>query len=316
MTAPAPADSLITPLFKKLDLKAKSLLVTVWGDCVAPHGGTVWLGSLITLVAALGLNERVVRTAVFRLQKEGLLSSEQVGRKSFYSLTESGAHRFAEATHRIYASGDIPWTGSWLLLFVARRQLKDADRRRLETALGWLGFGDLGAGIHAHPTATAASVETLLRDLDLSGKVTILSGGSPLDTPFDAPEILVAKGWNLDDLEADYNRFIGHFRKFTGLDMADIKRDAKKCFIIRSLLVHDYRRVLLRDPMLPAELLPAGWNGNPARALFQEIYRRVWEGAEQHLMTVLENADGRLPPASEEYNDRFGGPKRSKKKSV
>tara|TARA_R110002110_G_scaffold9055_5_gene44762 strand:- start:1845 stop:2777 length:933 start_codon:yes stop_codon:yes gene_type:complete len=310
MSKPASADTLITPLFNKLDLKAKSLLVTVWGDCVAPHGGTVWLGSLIQLVAALGLNERVVRTAVFRLQKDGILSSEQVGRRSYYSLTQSGKHRFAEATHRIYASEDIPWNGNWLLLFVARGRISDADRRHLETALGWLGFGDLGAGVHAHPTATKDSVETLLQDLDLSGKVTILSGKGLADTPFDTPDILVAKGWNLESLEADYDRFIGHFSKFAAADMDASAVDEKKCFIIRSLLVHDYRRVLLRDPMLPAELLPAGWNGNRARALFQEIYRRVWEGAEQHLMTVLENETGKLPPAPEEFYRRFGGLKR------
>ncbi|WP_340150014.1 phenylacetic acid degradation operon negative regulatory protein PaaX [uncultured Sneathiella sp.] len=311
MNRPLKTDPLIPALFQKLDLKAKSLLVTVWGDGVAPHGGTVWLGSLINLVAALGLNERVVRTAVFRLQKDGILSSEQMGRRSYYSLTQSGRHRFAEATHRIYASGDIPWNGNWLLLFVARRLLTDADRRRLETALGWLGFGDLGAGVHAHPTATKDSVETLLQDLDLTGKVTILSGASPADTPFDAPDILVTKGWNLKSLEADYNRFIDHFSIFATPETDAATFDEKKCFIIRSLLVHDYRRVLLRDPMLPAELLPAGWNGNRARALFQDIYRRVWEGAEQHLMTVLEDETGRLPPAPDEFYRRFGGLKKS-----
>ncbi|MCF8468753.1 MAG: phenylacetic acid degradation operon negative regulatory protein PaaX, partial [Sneathiella sp.] len=307
---PAKADMLIAPLLGRLDLKAKSLLVTVWGDCVAPHGGTVWLGSLIELVEPLGLNERVVRTAVFRLQKEKLLSSEQIGRRSFYSLTKTGQHRFAEATHRIYASGDIPWNEKWLLVFAARRDMKEKDRRVLQAELGWLGFGDLGAGIHAHPTAAAETVETLLADLGLKGKTTVLSAGSLPGSGFNAPEILVAKGWSLDDLEEDYARFIGHFGGFSGLDNTAAGIDEKKCFIIRSLLVHDYRRVLLRDPMLPAKLLPKGWNGNQARALFQKIYRQVWEGAERHLMGVLENSTGRLPPASEEFKARFGGLKR------
>ena len=310
MNKPAQADMLIAPLLDKLDLKAKSLLVTVWGDCVAPHGGTVWLGSLIALVEPLGLNERVVRTAVFRLQKEKLLSSKHIGRRSFYSLTKTGQHRFAEATTRIYASGDIPWNEKWLLVFVARRNMKAKDLRALQAELGWLGFGDLGAGIHAHPTASKETVETLLADLGLNGRATVLSAASLPGSDFNKPEILVTKGWNLDDLEADYDRFIGHFSGFSGLDYAAAGIDEKKCFIIRSLLVHDYRRVLLRDPMLPAKLLPAGWNGNQARALFQEIYGNVWEGAERHLMSVLENSTGRLPPASEEFKARFGGLKR------
>jgi phenylacetic acid degradation operon negative regulatory protein len=310
MTKARPADTLITPLLKKLDLKAKSLLVTVWGDAVSPHGGTVWLGSLITLVDSLGLNERVVRTAVFRLQKEGMLASSQVGRRSFYRLTETGAHRFAEATRRIYAAGDIAWDGNWLFLFALRRDLAEKNRRKLETELGWLGFGTLGGGVYAHPTASAASVDSLLTDLGLTGKVTALSATGVGATPYNAPEILVQKGWNLKDLEADYARFIGHFSAFADLAQTGAPLDEKKCFIIRSLLVHDYRRVLLRDPMLPAELLPPGWNGNQARELFRTIYHLVWEGAEAYLMTILENETGRLPPASEEFYRRFGGLKK------
>ncbi len=310
MNQTASIDPRITPLFKKLDLKAKSLLVTVWGDAVSPHGGTVWLGSLITLVTPLGLNDRVVRTAVFRLQKEGLLSSRQIGRRSFYNLTETGAHRFAEASHRIYAAGDIPWDGKWLFLFALRRELAEKDRRKLETELGWLGFGNLGGGVYAHPTASAESVDSLLSDLGLAGKVTVLSATGSGNAPFNAPEILVAKGWTLKDLEADYARFIRHFAPFSDIMQSTTTLDEKKCFIIRSLLVHDYRRVLLRDPMLPAELLPDKWNGNQARALFRDIYNLVWEGAEAYLMEILENATGRLPPASEDFYRRFGGLKK------
>ena len=43
--------------------RAKSLIVTVYGDLIAAHGGTVWLGSFIRLVEPLGLNERTVRTS-------------------------------------------------------------------------------------------------------------------------------------------------------------------------------------------------------------------------------------------------------------
>src|SRR5262249_32498037 len=31
--------------------RAKSLVVTVWGDAIAPHGGSVWLAGLIRLLA-------------------------------------------------------------------------------------------------------------------------------------------------------------------------------------------------------------------------------------------------------------------------
>ena len=303
-------DKQLNALFENLDLKAKSLLVTVWGDCVAPHGGTVWLRSLINLVEPLGLNDRMVRTAVFRLQKDQLLSSEQQGRRSFYSLTENGRHRFSEATHRIYAAEDIPWNEKWVLVFAARRDMSEKERRQLQTELGWLGFGSLGSGIYAHPTISLPSVESVLSDLGLKERATLLYGSSLPQSQFGAPEALVRKGWNLETLEADYQQFIDHFAGLSCLKDRKSAIDEKKCFIIRSLLVHDYRRVLLRDPLLPAKLLPEGWNGNQARTLFREIYQQIWEGAERHLLNVLENSTGRLPPASEEFNARFGGLKR------
>jgi len=91
--------------------RANSLIITVYGDFIAPHGGTVWLGSFIKLVQPLGLNERMVRTSVYRLSQEKWLVSEQLGRKSYYSLTTSGRRRFEHAYRRIYFAPQDTWTG-------------------------------------------------------------------------------------------------------------------------------------------------------------------------------------------------------------
>jgi DNA-binding transcriptional regulator PaaX len=56
-------------------VRANSLIITVYGDMIAPHGGSVWLGSFINLVKPLGINDRLVRTSVFRLSKDGWLES-------------------------------------------------------------------------------------------------------------------------------------------------------------------------------------------------------------------------------------------------
>ena len=77
--------------------------------------------------------------------------------------------------------------------------------------------------------------------------------------------------------------------------------------MLRSLLVHEFRRVLLRDPALPEELLPAGWSGTSARQLCRDLYRRLWRPAEHYLMAVLETADGPLPEATADFHRRFGG---------
>nr|WP_277346084.1 PaaX family transcriptional regulator C-terminal domain-containing protein [Sneathiella chinensis] len=287
------------------------MLMTVWGDAIAPHGGTVWLGSLIDLAADLGLNERLVRTSVFRLKQENLLTSVQKGRRSDYTLTPSGRHRVEEATRRIYNYQPEPWDGKWVFLFSERRSMSDEQKRLLGLELGWLGFGDLGAGIYAHPGANTAAVSTLLQDLGLEPHVAILSGEG-LAPPEKTPQhILVQKGWNLQQIEAGYTEFMDHFSGIGKALIAGHQPDARTCFLVRTLLVHGYRRALLRDPMLPERLLPQGWSGNRARLLFRDIYLLVWEQAEQHLLNILRTVDGDLPPASAEFHARFGGLKQA-----
>ncbi|WP_308621985.1 hypothetical protein [Massilia sp. Se16.2.3] len=57
--------------------RSKSLVMTVMGDAIAPHGGAAWLGSLIELLAPLGVTDRLVRTSVFRLVQEGWLTASR-----------------------------------------------------------------------------------------------------------------------------------------------------------------------------------------------------------------------------------------------
>ena len=57
--------------------RAPSLIITVWGDAIAPHGGAVWLAGLIDLLAPFGINERLVRTSVFRLARDGWLAARR-----------------------------------------------------------------------------------------------------------------------------------------------------------------------------------------------------------------------------------------------
>jgi len=297
----------IEDLPKKLALKARSLLVTVWGDSIAPHGGTVWLGSLIDLVAPFGLNERAVRTSVFRLKNEKTLSSFQEGRRSFYTLTASGQHRFEEATKRIYNHIDEAWDGEWTLLFSERRKLDDDIKKQLSLELAWLGFGDLGSGIYAHPNCERQTVERLVSDLDISSHVAFMKANGLSLTDETQEHILVQKGWNLSSIENGYTDFITHFNPIINKLSHNINLTSEQSFNLRTLLVHDYRRALLRDPMLPSNLLPESWNGNTAKELFHDIYQIVWQDAETHLLQTLETKGGKLPDASTEFSARFGG---------
>ncbi|MBE7637036.1 phenylacetic acid degradation operon negative regulatory protein PaaX [Sneathiella sp. P13V-1] len=298
---------MVEDILADLDIKARSLLVTIWGDCIAPHGRTVWLGSLIELVSCLGLNERAVRTSVFRLKNEKILVSSQKGRKSFYTLTGSGQLRFEEATKRIYSHLPEAWDGKWTLLFTGRREMKSSLKKKLYSELHWLGYGDLGSGILAHPRGNVSSIQHLLEDLGVEDQVAVMQAASiaaPEKTP---AHIMVKKGWNLEEIESGYKDFIESFAPVLNQIKNEQTISSKTAFLLRILAVHDYRRALLQDPRLPDRLLPEGWAGADARQLFHDIYQLIWRDAESYLTQILETEEGQLPEASKEFLSRFGG---------
>ncbi|MEZ5418060.1 MAG: PaaX family transcriptional regulator C-terminal domain-containing protein [Vicinamibacterales bacterium] len=66
----------------------------------------------------------------------------------------------------------------------------------------------------------------------------------------------------------------------------------------RVLLVHAFRRIVLRDPLLPAAILPRDWPGAEARALCAEVYTAVLPASERWLDAHGRAAPGiALPPA-------------------
>jgi phenylacetic acid degradation operon negative regulatory protein len=76
-------------------------------------------------------------------------------------------------------------------------------------------------------------------------------------------------------------------------------------FVGRILLIHYYRRVVLRDPLLPTALLPSDWPGRAARSLCGEIYRALLGASEQWLDRQGSNEAGSLPKAGAELGQRF-----------
>lgn len=298
-------DEQIAHLLATLTLRAKSLIVTVYGDAVMPHGGSAWLGSLIKLVEPLGLSERIVRTSVFRLAKDDWLTATQIGRRSYYSLTDSGRHRTEAAHRRLYGPIHRSWDGEWCIVSTATAGLDAEQREALRRQLTWMGFGSMAPTVLTHPSPDYDGLRELLQDMGLSDKVVVMRSASL--SPPAALRRLVQNCWDLDKLSAAYAVFLDHFRPFwRALENAE-DPDPQSCFVIRILLMHEYRRLMLRDPMLPDELLPADWSGTASRVLCRNLYRLVRDPAEQHLMRVLETAEGPIPEAGPSLYARFGG---------
>ena len=299
--------AVVSQLRRRLKPKAKSVIITVYGDSVMHHGGSAWLGSIIKLVEPLGLNERAVRTSVFRLATEDWLAAEKFGRRSCYRLTDAGRRRVDVAHGRIYFHANRPWDHHWTLVIINPSGMDPEQREALRRDLRWQGFGQLASGIMLHPDPNEAALRQLLLDAGASKQALVMRTTAEPWVADEALRDLINRCWDMKRLAADYTSFLDTFRPvWQSLSSATVL-DPETCFVVRTLLMHAYRRVLLRDPTLPDELLEANWAGTSARLLCRNLYKLVEKPAEQHLAAVLETADGAAPEAHPSYYTRFGG---------
>jgi phenylacetic acid degradation operon negative regulatory protein len=295
------AADLIARFRRQRPMRGGSLIVTLFGDSIMPRGGAISLGSLIDLARPFGLNERLVRTAATRLSGDGWLERRRAGKLSEYLLSKNGRERFAEATMRIYSAPDNRWSGRWTVIVVP--PMRASERREIREELTWLGFGELTANVFAHPEFDAQSLRAQRRTSGLLAKLMAFEA----ILADDAPQRLVDLGWNLNDLASRYQRFVDRYRRVHAALGGRAAIDERDCFVVRTLLIHEYRRLHLRDPMLPASLLRDDWPGAQAAVLCRDIYGLVLTRSDSYLSRVASRLDGPLPPAESSVMERFGG---------
>ncbi|MFL1404041.1 phenylacetic acid degradation operon negative regulatory protein PaaX [Marinobacter sp. M1N3S26] len=305
MSATKQLDQLVDQFQKKRPIRAGSLIITLYGDSIVPRGGTVWLGSLARLLEPVGINERLVRTSVYRLVKEHWLQAEKIGRCSYYSLTGPGLRRFEQAFKNVYDMSSLEWTGSWTLVLLT--QLDSDTRRRVREELKWLSFGSIGQGVMIHPRIRREELLPLLQEWEAFDDTIVMQTHPVEPLSSRAMRREVRESWNLDELGGRYRRFLNQFRPLWQELKDEDNLSPEECLIARTLLIHEYRKILLRDPLLPDALLPGDWEGRSARQLCRNLYRQLYERAEAWLDETLENASGPLPGPNEGFYKRFGG---------
>ncbi|MCL7929189.1 phenylacetic acid degradation operon negative regulatory protein PaaX [Halomonas llamarensis] len=297
--------NLVDRFQKHRPIRAGSLIITIYGDAIVPRGGTVWLGSLSKLVKPIGINERLVRTSVYRLTHETWLQGEKVGRRSYYSLSGPGRRRFEQAFKRVYYGTQPPWSGQWTLVLLT--QLDTARRQKVRDELEWLGFGHFASGVLAHPTLNPSEANAALQELGAAEESIVMQTEAVEPLASKPLRLQVRESWNLDTLADDYQRFLIQFRPLWKALNEENHLGEEDCFIARTLLIHEYRKVQLRDPQLPDELLPTAWEGRNAHQLCRNIYRTIYKRAELWLERQLETAEGPLPAPGPSFYQRFGG---------
>ncbi|RMF68809.1 MAG: phenylacetic acid degradation operon negative regulatory protein PaaX [Alphaproteobacteria bacterium] len=307
-TAGGPAGApAISRLLDQLRPRAKALIATIFGDALLPIGGGIWLKDLIRLTRPFGMSERLARTAVFRLKADDWLSAERIGRESFYRLTERGLHSFLFAAQRIYALPETQWDGRWSVAILSP-DLASAERDRLVKAAGWTGFAAVGRHLLIHPSARqSTALRSIVSDIGLAEQVLLLEGQDLSALPPARVGEIVARFWSLDSLAALYREFVARFHPYLqALSRRAGQIGGEEAFTLRTLLIHEYRRILLKDPGLPLALLPEEWPGREAVLLTRDLYRILAAPAQNYVLDSIKLDRLKARPDTSFYA-RFGG---------
>jgi phenylacetic acid degradation operon negative regulatory protein len=252
-------------------LQVWSLIVTILGDVVQPRGGVVSMADLLTITGHMNIEAGAIRTALSRLAKEGWAVSEKTGRTSSYAFGVKGQKMFTPASDRIYTSIQADHCDEWVLAILPPNRAK--ERKEMQEVLADTNALQSTAGFALWPKNSAPNSKFLnhLECLCFDGALQNVPAWVKAELA--PPESKIAM-----------QAFIENYT-----DLRDLPPElpALDALVARILMLHDWRRLVLRYPTLPPALQPNGWPMPNAHALVAECYKNLVPVSEQHWPTPL-----------------------------
>jgi len=266
------------------------------------------LGSLVEAGACVGVSQQTIRSSVNRLVADGWLSTESMGRRSICRFSESGMKRYLMASKRIYQNFNTDWAGEWHMV-VANNWMIDPDRYSEQVRdILWSGFGKVSENVFIRPKLAEKGLccNWELPE-DMPESMTCFTGIKKQCIPDTAIKAMIQRAWDLETVNSRYQFFIDRYKGLLDTLLKAPAVSGVQAFSIRSLMFHDFRRIRLIDPVLPAALHTSKWNGDQAFSISQRLYDLLAHPSEQYIMEVMQGPEGRLPRVKAWFFDRFGG---------
>lgn len=297
-------EAILAQAAKRRPVQPKSLIMTIFGDSVVPRGGVIWLGSIVSLAAEFGLAEPLVRTSALRLAYDGWLVRRQSGKLSYYSMTDAyAAADTAYRSHIYSASAELRQNG-WTIFRMFSDQLDRKAAYKLRKTLDRYGFGQLAPQVFIHPSIAKSAVRHILLTSGKAEEAGISFFCHEIEQNRDLLRHLLSSAWDLTEVRQGYEDFIASFQALPALLDKQLPTPAV-AFALRTLMVHQFRRLALRDPRLPEEYFADGWPGEQAFRLISNAYRRLLPDSEAYLDKAFQVQDGPPPSADERLFRRF-----------
>ena len=257
--------------------------MTLLGAYVVPHDRLVWSGGLVTLLGEFGFSTGAARAALARTVRRGILDRLKDGRLVSYRPTLRTVALLEEGDQRIFSLGREPHSAElWTVLWHAIPEERRLERGRLARRLRFLGFGSVQDGMWISPHDRERKVVALIDELHVAGYAGVMLGRPAASLDFRA---LVSRAWDLDALDERYRAFLDEFSPYAkGAGRRGM--DDREAFLLRTRLVHVFRRFPALDPELPDDLMHAPRHRAEAVALFHRLYEALAPAAQRHFDEV------------------------------
>lgn len=226
-----------------------SLMVTLFGDLAQSEGDAIKGPVLSAIMAAMDIRPEAVRVALHRLRNDGWIASVKQGRTSSHSLTKFGRAQSAAASARIYADPNDT-AKDWQLAI-----LKDSSVRSHADMLE-LGFAPFMPRLYVG-AADATPVP----------EAATLKGGL-------VPEWMQAQ-FEPAPLARDYAALHAVLAEASENIPPDSDLTPLQIAVLRCLIVHNWRRIMLKHPDLPQSLYTKNWAGHRCHVLVHNMLARL-----------------------------------------
>jgi len=263
-------------------------MLTFLGDHVFDSGVCVYSGSVIEVLARVGISDQATRSTLTRMTGRDLLRRQRHGRRMYFGLTERSTRILRDGAARLWRTGAVnrDWDGTWTLLGFSLPGERQRERHDLRAQLAWAGFGPLQGGLWIAPGAP--DVEPIIEDLGLGSHIRVFRATADRTTDVDE---MIANAYDLPALATRYEEFRKRWEPAAHEAMPADPLAAK----LR--LVTDWLQTIRRDPRLPVQHLPPQWPAVRAQELFFQLNEWLAEPARRIAGDLLDTVPQERQPA-------------------
>ncbi|MGB0506589.1 MAG: PaaX family transcriptional regulator C-terminal domain-containing protein [Pikeienuella sp.] len=234
-------------------LRVWSVVISIFGDAVQPRGGRIAMRDLQDISGRMGIEGNALRTAMSRLAKEDWVVREKQGRNSFYSLSQAGQKTFIPATERIY---QLP-----------SGQAHSTSERTWTVAIPSPGQKPAEGGVMLKGATLFQGLSDKTKSVLTSNEYLLVSG------QFQSVPDWVKKIAAPAELSTRYAQLAETITRCMQADNADIH--PLDALAARCLIIHHWRRIVLRHTVLPPEVKPINWPGDNCAILVAKSYQHL-----------------------------------------